>query len=206
MRELKFEQCSQEWHKARSGVVTGTSLKDAVGSNAKKKTLMYKILAGMMTEPISMDIGSKAVERGIEMEPVALRAACKTLDIPFETTGMLFSDKIESYGISPDAVVRVNGKIIGGIEMKCPNSETHIRYMMEKGVPKDYKHQVYAPFLVSDDIQWWYFMSFDDRNYEQPEFYHLVNRNLIEKELEEIKLELVSFVSQIKEAHEKLTF
>jgi len=206
MRELTCEQGSQEWHQARAGIVTGTTLGRAIGTNKVRATLMYEVLAGLMTEPKPCEIGSKAVERGNELEPVALKAAIKTLGINFETTGMIFSDNIPSYGISPDAVDRQGNKIVGGIEMKCPDSKKHIEYLMLKKVPKDYTWQTYAPFLVSDDIQYWYFMSFDDRNYQKPEFYFKVNREDIRQELEDAKVMLISFVTQIKEAHLKLTF
>ena len=206
MRELKFEQGSLEWHRQRAGMVTGTSLKSATCTPAVQRTLLYELLAGMMTEPDGDFYKSEAMERGLDLEPVALKKASKTLSLKFETTGMMISDEIDNFGTSPDAVFRKGSKIVGGIEIKCPDSKKHIEYIINDEVPKDYRPQVLAQFIVNPDVKFWYFMSFDDRNYEIPEFYYLVKREDVWVELLELEAKLVKFLKMVSDKHLELTF
>lgn len=210
MRELKFEQGSREWHEARSGMVTGTTFARATGTVTVQKTLMYELLAGMMTEPKGDVFLSEAVERGNDMEPIALKAAIKALGKDFETTGMMVSGEIEKFGTSPDAVCRESDRIVGGIEIKCPDSKKHLEYVMKDVIPSEpknnYRAQILAMFLVNPDVQWWYFMSFDDRNYEIPEFYKLITRAEVNEELISLRKTLIKFVANLMDVYLKLTF
>ena len=207
MHELEHEQGTMEWLKARAGMVTGTTFGRAVGTPAVQTTLLYEIMAGMMTEVKDEGFLSEAVQRGNDLEPIALKAACDTLKYDFQTMGMMISDEINSFGTSPDAVCRdVSGNVIGGIEIKCPNSKKHIEYIDKDQVPNEYKFQVLSNFLVNPDVEWWTFMSFDDRNYERPEFYKLVTREEVAVELEAHKKKLISFVKRVSDTHLKLTF
>jgi hypothetical protein len=206
MRKIDVEQGSLEWHRLRQGKVTGTTLKSAIGSPKVQETLMYKIIAELMTEPQISDINSASVARGRELEPIARKAVEAKSGINFIETGMLISDDIEGFGMSPDGIFEdKDGKIIGGLEIKCPDSKTHIKYCIDGGLPKEYDDQVKAPFLMSDDIQWWYFASFDDRNYELPLFLIRISRDQwegIERDREKLK----AFISSVSVKHAQITF
>ena len=205
MRKVDVEQGSYEWHCLRQGKVTGTTLKSALGSPKVRQTLLYKLVAERMTEPQIADISSPDVIRGQELEPMARKAVVKKTGIEFTETGMLISDELPDFGISPDSIFEQDGKVVGGLEIKCPGSKKHIEYLIDGNVPKDYFHQVKAPFVMSDDIQWWYFASFDDRNYELPLFIKKVCRKDLE-EIEADRTELKSFLSDVEDAHTGLTF
>lgn len=204
MREVNFEQGSLEWHRMRAGMVTGTSLKQALSKNWR--TLMYELIAERMTEPEIDEFYSKSVERGKSMEPIALKKCIESKGIPYEPTGMLLSDEIEMFGISPDAIVRDGDTICGGLEIKCPSSKKHVEYLLKNKVPTEYFYQVLSPFVVSDDIQWWDFASYDDRNYERPLFHIRTEREDIKVEIAEARKKLFEFMSKVKAEHENLTF
>lgn len=203
MYEMTFEQGSVEWHRARQGIVTGTTLKQAV---INSDALLYQLVSENMTEAQMKELNVEAVNRGNDLEPHALRTASKKLGIHFSKTGMLMSSEIDGFGISPDGVYKENGRVIGGIEIKCPDSKKHVEYLLQDKLPKEYRHQVLAPFIVSDQIQWWYFMSFDDRNYEKPDFYYLIHRSDVADEIIEIKEKLKAFIQRVETAHTELTF
>lgn len=204
MRELAFAQGSIEWHRARSGRVTGTSLKQAVSKN--NMTLLYELIAERMTEPEIIEINSPAVLRGKELEPIALRKYSQRSGINFEQTGMLISDEIDWFGLSPDAVVREGGHIIGGLEIKCPSSKKHVEYLIRRCVPTDYFYQVIAPFIVSPTIEWWDFVSFDDRNYEYSLFNIRVSRDEVADKITETRATLIAFLNKVNRMHTALTF
>jgi putative phage-type endonuclease len=202
---VDIEQGSYEWHCLRQGKVTGTTLKSALGTRKVQDTLMYKLIAERMTEPQIADINSAAVTRGTELEPMARKAVIAQTGIDFVETGMLISDDLPEFGFSPDGVFFENGKIVGGLEIKCPDSKKHIEYVIDNGLPKEYEAQVLAPFLMCDSVQWWIFASFDDRNYERPLFTKRIERGYF-KNLQEQRQQLSDFLARVESSHAELTF
>jgi len=205
MQRVDIEQGSYEWHCMRQGLVTGTTLKSALGTPKVQETLTYKVISERMTEPQIEDINSAAVSRGNELEPIARRVVAIETGINFIETGMLVSDSILGFGFSPDAIVEEGGKVIGGLEIKCPGSKKHIEYLMGGILPKEYADQVKAPFLMSDDIEFWYFASYDDRNYEKPLFLLRLTRSSF-PDIEADREKLKKFISTANEKHANLTF
>jgi putative phage-type endonuclease len=198
-------QGTYEWHCFRQGCVTGTTVKSALGSPKVQETLLYKIVSERMTEPQIDELGTVAVRRGQEMEPIARNALIAKTGINFQEVGMLQHDTLENFRLSPDGVEIVDGKVIGGCELKCPNSKNHVEYLLSGEVPKDYIWQVKAPFIMSDDIQYWTFASFDDRNYECPLFIKTVTRADF-PEIESERTELARFLDRVNQKHLELTF
>ena len=96
--------------------------------------------------------------------------------------------------------------IVGGAELKCPDSKTHIEYILKDEVPKKYWHQTIAPFVASDDVKWWYFASYDDRCYERPLFIKTIDRPDVEVEVQDIRRRLNLFLQAAGKQHETLTF
>ena len=219
MIELDLEQGSLEWHHERAGRATGTSLQSAIGakySKPKKKwtlgdskvqtTLMYELISERMTEVQVVELNTVAVERGRELEPFAIKATGKRTGEDYIECGMLISDLNPEFGFSPDAVVKKDGVIIGGLETKCPSSKKHIEYFINNEIPSDYYWQVLSPFVCSDDVQWWDFASYDDRNYECPLFVIRVNRSDIEQHIKEARVILTEYFILVNQTHENLVF
>ena len=206
MYKVDMEQKSLDWLKARHGNVTGTSLGSALGTPAVQKTLMYSLIADRMTEVQMNDLSSPAIDRGNELEPFAIKATSAEIAIDFEETGLLLDDKYPRFSISPDGIFEdENGLIIGGIETKCPNSKKHVEYLMKDEIPKEYLNQVKAPFIMSDDVTFWVFASFDDRNYERPLFVKTVTRADFD-DIDECREKLLKFLDVVNEGHMDLTF
>ena len=220
MIELELEQGTLEWHQERAGRVTGTTLQSGLGakySSAKKvwtlgdkkvqTTLMYELIAERMTEVQIVELNTAAVERGRELEPFAIKAAGKKRDIEFLTCGMLISGFTQEFGFSPDAVYKnKDGIIVGGLETKCPSSKKHIEYLICNQVPTEYYWQVLSPFICSDDVLWWDFASYDDRNYECPLFLIRVNRADVVEHIKAARITLESYLSVVRAQHEQLAF
>lgn len=205
LRKIEVEQGSLEWHLLRQGIVTGTTLKSAIGSAKVQETLMHKLIAEKMTEPQIDDINSASVVRGREVEPLARKAVIEETGIAFIETGMLVNDELPGFGVSPDAIYERDGLIVGGLEIKCPDSKKHIEYLRGGCLPKEYAEQVMAPFILSDQIEFWYFASFDDRNYERPLFITKVERKHF-KGIADARAKLAAFIESVNTEHEALTF
>jgi len=205
MYKVDMEQKSLDWLKARHGNVTGTSLSSALGTPAVQKTLMYSLIADRMTEVQMNELSTPAVDRGNELEPFAIRATSHEMALDFEETGLLLNDKYPRFSISPDGIFEEDGVITGGIETKCPNSKKHVQYLIRNEIPKEYLYQVKAPFIMSDDVTFWVFASFDDRNYERPLFVKTVTRDDFD-DIEECREKLLKFLDVVNEGHMDLTF
>ena len=205
MYKVDMEQKSLEWLKARHGNVTGTSLGNALGTRVNQKTLMYSLIADRMTEVQMNELSTPAVDRGNELEPFAIRATSHEMALDFEETGLLLNDKYPRFSISPDGIFEEDGVITGGIETKCPNSKKHVQYLIRNEIPKEYLHQVKAPFIMSDDVTFWVFASFDDRNYERPLFVKTVTRDDFD-DIDECREKLLKFLDEVNEGHMDLTF
>lgn len=220
MIELEVEQGSIEWHHERAGRVTGTSLQSALGakySNPKKKwtigdkkvqeTLSYGLISERMTEVQIVELNTAAVERGRELEPFAIKEVSKLKKIDFLECGMLISEIHPEFGFSPDAVFKDSkGVIVGGLETKCPSSKKHIEYLIKNELPSEYYWQVLSPFICSDDILWWDFASYDDRNYECPLFCIRIHRKDVEEHVKQAREVLTEYLLIVKQTHENLVF
>jgi hypothetical protein len=119
---------------------------------------------------------------------------------------MMLSEEIQDAGMSPDAVYRDDdGVIVGGLEVKNPTSKVHIEYCIKGEVPTKYWDQVLCPFVLSDQIKWWVFMSYDYRNYTRPVFFVKVTRESVDKEVKERRKKLMSFLQMVDEKHFELS-
>jgi predicted phage-related endonuclease len=75
-----------------------------------------------------------------------------------EQVGFINHPKIKMFGGSPDGLVGKDG----GIEIKCPNTATHIEALLTGVVDRKYIIQVQSLMAVTGRA-WWDFVSFDPR-------------------------------------------
>ena len=71
---------------------------------------------------------------------------------------MCIRDSIKYVGASPDGLIGSDG----GLEIKCPNSETHLRTIYDQSIPSKYIPQVQMGMWVTGRA-WWDFVSYDPR-------------------------------------------
>ena len=179
----------------------------SLGDVKVQTTLMYKIIAQRMTEVQIVELNTFAVERGRELEPFAIKAAANKSGENYQECGMLISGYSKEFGFSPDSVVKnSDGVIVGGLETKCPSSEKHMEYIIKNRVPPEYYWQVLSAFVCSDDVMWWDFASFDDRNYELPLFYLRVNREDVADHVSQARVIVNEYLSMVNKTHENLVF
>jgi len=99
-----------------------------------------------------------AMQRGIDMEPFARSAyEAKTGNVAVQT-GFL-SHVTHKAGCSLDGHVDA---FAGIVELKCPKSATHLRYLREGVLPREYVPQVTHNAWISG-AEWVDFLSYDDR-------------------------------------------
>ena len=156
---LDCEQGSEEWLAARLGIPTATGFENIVTATGKKSASYIKYMAELIEESIlggGDTFKSGFMERGNQLEPQA-RAAYEFLtgnDV-IQVGGVYLNEDREVM-VSPDGLIPSLKK---GLEIKCPKMSTHIRYLLEGGVPAEYVIQVQANLWVTG-YESWYFVSY----------------------------------------------
>ncbi|QLB44372.1 YqaJ viral recombinase family protein [Mannheimia pernigra] len=156
---LECEQGTEEWLTARLGIPTATGISSIVTPNGKKSSAYNAYLAELVAESIeglSETFKSDSMERGNRLEPQARMA------YEFETgndvvqVGGVYLNSDKDLMISPDGLIPNLKK---GLEIKCPKMKTHIKYLLEGGVPTEYIIQVQAALWVTG-YETWDFVSY----------------------------------------------
>ena len=198
MKILNLEQGSDEWFKARLGVPTASRFKDIVtplkgDKSTSYKSYMYELIAERLTKDREGFFKSEWMERGNEIEPLA-RASYEFMhEVEVQQIGMIFNDEM-TIGISPDGLV---GEV-GGLEIKCPKPSTLVKYMLDGGLPLEYRPQVMGSLLISGR-EWWDFLAFHP-NMELYQFRVYRDEEYISK----MEKHLNDFVSELEINYQKL--
>lgn len=199
MKILKFEN-KEDWLKARLGRITGTRLKDLiVKRGTTKKMGYYELIAERVALPASEE---NVMERGIRLEDEAIARFEK------ETSKKVNKDLViwqrednENIAISPDGYI---GKT-EAVEVKCLSSANHIKALLTKVVPSDYKYQVLQYFIVNDGLKNLYLVFYDPRM-PKDFFWLIVKRNDLEKEITECLEIEVQVLNEVRKIEGELTF
>ena len=163
--EIFVEQLSDEWFELRVGKITGSKLMDLMPTPKARKEWTDKqldFLKGVASEILTgVKEGfnsSKSMEWGVETE-VEARSwyELKTMDIVRECGFFKVNDY---FGVSPDGIIESKNKIW---ECKCPNSKTHMSYLLNpESLYKKYKWQVIGE-MVSSGLESAVIVSYDPR-------------------------------------------
>lgn len=156
----EVRQHSPEWAKLRLGIPTASEFDALISPKFEARTgqgpttYLYKKLCERVMG-FAMDGGSSfAMSNGSILENEALPWYEFTTGINVRRVGFCTTDD-GRIGASPDGLIGDDG----GIEIKCPNPETHLSYLMEKTLPKEHAAQVHGSMFVTGR-PWWIFLSY----------------------------------------------
>lgn len=192
---LDCEQGSEEWLAARLGIPTATGFENIVTATGKKSASYIKYMAELIEESIlggGDTFKSGFMERGNQLEPQA-RAAYEFLtgnDVI--QVGGVYLNENRDVMVSPDGLIPSLQK---GLEIKCPKMSTHIRYLLEGGVPTEYVIQVQANLWVTG-YKTWDFVSYCPEYQKQPFYLFTVERD--EKLMAAFDKEIPAFIKTLK--------
>ena len=152
---LDCAQGSEEWLKARLGIPTATGFENIVTATGKKSNGQIKYMAELIEESIlglqDNTFKSNFMERGNQLEPLARSAYEFITGNDVIQVGGVYLDEHKEVMVSPDGLIPELKK---GLELKCPKMSTHIRYLLEGGVPAEYIVQVQAGLWVTGYDTW----------------------------------------------------
>jgi putative phage-type endonuclease len=159
----KVEQGTPEWFAARLGNVTASRVADVIaktksGYAASRDNYMAQLICERMTGTVAESFSSPAMQWGTETEPLARAAYESVADVLVDEVGYIAHPTIERAGASPDGLIGV----FGLLEIKCPNTATHIDTLISEKVPTKYITQVQWQMSCTGRT-WADFVSFDPR-------------------------------------------
>ena len=160
---MKLEEGSEEWAQARCGIVTASRCGDVIavtkkGEAAARRDYRGEIICEILTGQPYPRYVSPEMQWGIDQEPFARAAYEMQRDVLVETCGFVLHPDIARFGASPDGLVGTNG----GIQIKCPNTRTHLGWMLGGVIPVEHCPQMLGE-LSCTGRAWWDFVSFDPR-------------------------------------------
>lgn len=194
----KMEQGTPEWFAVKCGKISASNMSAvmAKGKGKTRMTYMRRLLAERLSNIPQETYTSGAMDRGVETEPQARMAYEELNLVVVEQVGFIEVD--EWFGCSPDGLVGDDGLV----EIKCPNTATHVGYVLDDKMPTDYALQVQTQMLVTER-KWVDFVSFDPRVPSIPIFQVRVDRD--ESKIQQIKDAVDDFVAELKELMAKFT-
>ena len=159
----KVEQGTPEWFAARLGNVTASRVADVIaktksGYSASRENYMAQLICERMTNTVAESYTNAAMQWGTETEPLARAAYESVADVLVDEVGYIAHPTIERAGASPDGLIGV----FGLLEIKCPNTATHIDTLISEKVPTKYITQVQWQMSCTGRT-WADFVSFDPR-------------------------------------------
>lgn len=158
---MNILQRSEDWYSERCGKVTASRVKDLNAKPSKGKALNalgLTILAERLTGVQKETPTNFAMQWGIDNEPHAITAYENETGFFVNGTGLIDHPFIEMFGASPDGLVGENGQI----EVKCPDTTTHLNTLLTKEVPEEHIPQITSQ-LACTRREWCDFVSYDPR-------------------------------------------
>lgn len=200
MKIIDCAQNSPEWFQARCGMVTASEFKSvmAKGQGKTRKRYMNQLLAERISgRPFTNGYQSNSMDYGSEIEDEA-RANYELKNmVDVDRVGFVVSRFSENIGASPDGLIANDG----GCELKCPESHTHIEYLLSRKVPSQYVAQIQGNMWVCER-DWWDFVSYDKRVVGRELFVVRVYRD--DEYIKNMQSELLAFVNELLIYEEQL--
>ena len=157
-------QGSAEWIKARLGKVGCSRLGDVLAFSKKGEPLqaredyMMELLCERMTGVPADHFTSDAMKHGTQYEPEARMRYEAERGVMVDEDGGQEHPLITGFRCSPDGLVGPDG----GIEIKCPNTATHLNTIITGQVNPRYILQMTGAVIIYNRA-WWDFVSYDPR-------------------------------------------
>lgn len=204
MSQSTIEQGSPEWHAKRCGKVTASRIADMMaktktGWGAGRANYRAQLVAERLTGIVANGYTNDAMEWGTATEADARAAYSFLRNADVVEIDFVDHPTIGMSGCSPDGLVGEHGLV----EIKCPNTATHITTLLGGTIPGKYQLQMLWQ-MACTGRQWCDFVSFDPR---MPDDMRLFVQRLArdEGQIAEIAAEVQVFLGEVEAMVSDLT-
>jgi putative phage-type endonuclease len=203
--ERLVAQGSDEWKAVRLGHVSASCVADVMAKgkggaeSITRRKYKMRLVAERLTGQGQESFSNSAMEWGNEQESFARQAYEVSRETFVDKTGFWKHPTIKWLGVSPDGLVNSDGLV----EIKCPNSTTHLDYLIADQVPSEYYKQMQCQMWVTNRL-WCDFVSYDPR-------IKLAKNRLFVKRcmrddvfLREMEVEVLQFLKEVQDLYDNL--
>ncbi len=200
---LDLIQGSDEWLLARCGKATASRMGDLMartksGWGASRANYQAELVIERLTGKPADRFVSPAMEWGSKCEPEA-RALYEFLyDCEVRQVGLVAHETIAHSLASPDGLIGSDGLV----EIKCPNSATHVQTLLGAPIADAY-HKQMAWQMACTGRKWCDFVSYDPRLPPEMQI-HVTRVKRNDDLIRELEVEVSAFLSEVAETVEKL--
>ena len=193
---MNAPQGSAAWLASRAGCLTASAIADMLaktktGEAASRSNLRARLVAERLTGVPQETFSNAAMQWGNEQEPFARAAYEIQSGILVDQVGLVMHPNIPYAGASPDGLI----DDCGLVEIKCPNTATHIEYLISGTPPKKYQPQMLWQ-MECTGRQWCDFVSFDPRMPEHLQLF-VVRFERDEERLDDLRKEAIAFLAEV---------
>lgn len=204
MQIIEVDQNSEQWLEARKGKITGSKLRGIITKRGTARKIGFYEL---MAERIAIKEGYEdPMERGHRLEEEAVLTFQEMSGLQVDRVGFCISDTNPDIALSPDGLIKVDGKYKEAVEVKCLSSANHLKAHFEKRVPIDYEDQGIQYFIVNKDLEVLHFVFYDPRITAKPMFTIEMRRADNEEKIATYASYQLEVLNDINNMLEKLTF
>jgi putative phage-type endonuclease len=191
-----MDQRTSEWFNERVGKVTASAIykvmaKTKTGYGADRANYAAQLVTERLTGVPSDSYSNAAMQWGIDTEPQARAMYSFHAGEEVIETGFHAHPSIAMSGASPDGLVGA----LGLVEIKCPNSATHIATLTGAGIDRKYLLQMQWQ-LACTEREWCDFASFDPRLPPEMQI-HVERVRRDDALIEEIETEVRKFLGEV---------
>lgn len=206
MATQEFEEVTQgteAWHQQRMGKATASRISDIVaktktGYSTSRVNYMAQLVVERMTNQVAESYSNAAMEWGTENEPFARAAYEVKTGNTVDQVSAIDHPRIAMSAASPDGLIGDDGCL----EIKCPNTATHIDTILGDEPTKKYYDQMQWQ-MACTNRKWCDFVSFDPRMPSHLQlFVKRIERN--DDYIEQLEKEVVQFLMEVEDKVKKL--
>ena len=196
-QQTNVEQRSPEWFAERLGKATASRFGDIMaktrtGEAAARRNYRAQLVAERLTGEREEMRTSSSMQWGVDTEATArLEYELQTGYTVLEC-GM-FNHETLNAGASPDGLVETDGLL----EIKCPNTATHIETLKRKTVPYQYFWQVIGQLWLTGR-EWCDFVSYDPRLPDNAQMI-IIRVERDEEYIKQLEDEVTKFLAEVDE-------
>jgi putative phage-type endonuclease len=196
-------QGTPEWFAQRLGKVTASRVADVIsktksGYSTSRANYLAQLVAERLTGRVAESYSNAAMQHGTDTEPLARMAYEAETGLMVTEVAMIDHPTIPMTGASPDGFVGDQGLV----EIKCPNTATHIDTLLADKTQSKYTPQMQWQMACTGK-KWCDFVSFDPRLPEDMQlFVARVERD--DAYIAELEAEIQTFLSEVETTVQRL--
>ena len=196
-------QGTPEWFAQRLGKVTASRVADVIaktktGYSTSRANYLAQLVAERLTGKAAESFTNAAMQHGTETEPLARMAYETETGLMVTEVAMIDHPTIPMTGASPDGFVGDQGLV----EIKCPNTATHIDTLLSDKTQSKYIPQMQWQMACTGK-KWCDFVSFDPRlPADMQLFVARVDRD--DAYIAELEAEIKTFLSEVETTVQRL--